>query len=434
MPAATPGSAGGPPAAESGSGGVRARAHSERARAKSALPHANGGRAARAPGPPHPQGDRACTVDSATRCGVMRILTVTHYQLPHWGGIEMTARGAARALSAHGARVGAGCRAICRRRQRRRPGTIRVPASDLPFDTVGVAYPLWGPRAAAQLREAIDWCDVVNPHDCLYPGTVLALRYAAPRRQAAVLTQHAGPWPFYRSRCCARSSSPPIARSGWQCIGGSSRRCSSAAPCRHGSAPRVRYPRPPRFITNGVDTALFSLRRRRCTPRRARERLGLPLDRRIVLYVGRFLFMKGLPVIEALARRDPDTLFVLIGAGPIDPRSLAAAQRRRAAVPAAGGLARLLLGRRCPGAAVDRRRVSAGGHGSDGVRLPRHRLRGDLRGMERRPRAVPASPTRRRDDASPPRLASLVDPARSRARSARTPGSTGTGTRSPLNT
>ena len=22
---------------------------------------------------------------------IMRILTVTHYQLPHWGGIEMTA-------------------------------------------------------------------------------------------------------------------------------------------------------------------------------------------------------------------------------------------------------------------------------------------------------------------------------------------------------
>jgi glycosyltransferase involved in cell wall biosynthesis len=84
-------------------------------------------------------------------------------------------------------------------------------------------------------------------------------------------------------------------------------------------AARVRYPRPPRFITNGVDTALFTAGDAEAR-RAARQRLGLPLDRRIVLYVGRFLFMKGLPVIEALARRDPSSLFVLIGAGPLDPQ------------------------------------------------------------------------------------------------------------------
>ncbi len=39
-----------------------------------------------------------------------------------------------------------------------------------------------------------------------------------------------------------------------------------------------------------------------------------------MLYVGRFLFMKGLPVIEEVARCHPDSLFVLIGDGPIDPR------------------------------------------------------------------------------------------------------------------
>jgi glycosyltransferase involved in cell wall biosynthesis len=83
-------------------------------------------------------------------------------------------------------------------------------------------------------------------------------------------------------------------------------------------AARVRYPRPPRFIPNGVDTGMFSFGDA-AARRAARERLGLPLDRRVVLYVGRFLFMKGLPVIEQLARRDPASLFVLIGAGPIDP-------------------------------------------------------------------------------------------------------------------
>jgi glycosyltransferase involved in cell wall biosynthesis len=248
----------------------------------------------------------------------MRILTVTHYQLPHWGGIEMTA-------------------AALHERYRRMghesvwlssdlppvgpvpPGYLRVPASDLLFDTVGVAYPLWGRRAAALLRERIDWCDIVNPHDCLYSGTVLALRDAARTGKPLVLTQHAGPWPFYRSRALRA-----VQLAAYQTLGLAVHRrvaqavfISRAVQTWFGA--RVRYPRPPRFIPNGVDTAVFTYGDA-VARRAARERLGLPFDRRIVVYVGRFLFMKGLPVIEQVARRQPDSLFVLIGDGPIDPR------------------------------------------------------------------------------------------------------------------
>ena len=199
------------------------------------------------------------------------------------------------------------------------PGCLRVPASDLPFQTLGVAYPLWSPRAAALLRAQVEWCDAVNPHDCLYPGTLLALRYARRARKPLVLTQHAGPWPFYRS---------PILRAvqlaAYRTLGlAVHRRVAQAVfisrAVQGWFGARVRYPRPARFITNGVDTSLFSFGDA-AARRAARQRLDLPLERRIVLYVGRFLFMKGLPVIEALARRDPATLFVLIGAGPLDPQ------------------------------------------------------------------------------------------------------------------
>jgi glycosyltransferase involved in cell wall biosynthesis len=83
---------------------------------------------------------------------------------------------------------------------------------------------------------------------------------------------------------------------------------------------RVRYPRQPRFIGNGVDTAIFGYGDA-AARQAARARLGLPAGRRVALYVGRFLFMKGLPIIEAVAARLPDASFILIGGGPLDPVS-----------------------------------------------------------------------------------------------------------------
>ena len=231
------------------------------------------------------------------------------------------------------------------------------------------------------LRERIEWCDVVNPHDCLYPGTVLALRYAARAGKPLLLTQHAGPWPFYRSALLRA-----VQLAAYRTLGLAVHRrvaqavfISRAVEAWFGA--RVRYPRPVRFVPNGVDTSLFGYGDA-AARRAARQRLGLPLDRRIVLYVGRFLFMKGLPVIETLARRDPGTQFVLIGAGPHRSARLGLGKRRCATVPGPGPAARLLLGCRCAGAALDRRGIPARRHGGDGVRYAGDRLERDVRGVE----------------------------------------------------
>lgn len=246
----------------------------------------------------------------------MRILTVTHYQVPHLGGIELTGA----ALHARYPRLGHESVWLSSDLPPTAPaaGQVRVAASDLPFRTTGVAYPIWGRDAAAQMRRWVEWCDVVNPHDCLYPGTLLALRWARRLGKPLVLTQHAGPWPFYRSRVLRN-----IQLGAYHTLGlAVHRRVPQAVfisrAVQEWFGARVSYPRPSRFIANGVDSGLFQFGDA-AARRAARERLGLPADRRIALYVGRFLFMKGLPVLEQVARAMSDVLFVLIGAGPIDP-------------------------------------------------------------------------------------------------------------------
>ncbi len=246
----------------------------------------------------------------------MRILTITHYQLPHWGGIEM----ATAALHARYSRLGHESVCLSSDLPVAVPaaGQVRVPASDLPYRTTGVAYPLWGRAAARAVEQWVAWCDVVNPHDCLYPGTLLALAAARRLGKPLVLTQHAGPWPFYRNAMLRA-----VQMIAYQTLGlAVHRRVRQAVfisrTVEQWFQSRVRYPLPPRFIANGIDGAIFFYGDA-AARQAARVRLGLPAGQRVALYVGRFLFMKGLPLIEAAAARLPDTAFILIGAGPVDP-------------------------------------------------------------------------------------------------------------------
>jgi len=70
------------------------------------------------------------------------------------------------------------------------------------------------------------------------------------------------------------------------------------------------------LIYNGIDTELFTLD---ADQQQARVKIGLPADKQVVLFVGRFIRKKGLPILQALAPRFPQVLWLLVGSGPEDP-------------------------------------------------------------------------------------------------------------------
>ncbi len=71
-------------------------------------------------------------------------------------------------------------------------------------------------------------------------------------------------------------------------------------------------------LSNGVDVSLF----RRGNQSDARERLALPRDARIVLFVGRPEYAKGFDVIQELARIMRDVLFLSVSAPVPGPDNL----------------------------------------------------------------------------------------------------------------
>jgi glycosyltransferase involved in cell wall biosynthesis len=102
--------------------------------------------------------------------------------------------------------------------------------------------------------------------------------------------------------------------------------CSSARRSAYFTR-RIRFRRPPLFWPNGVDTTAFQPAGDE-TRKALRARLGLPADRRVLLFVGRFVEKKGLGFLRSLARDLPQFEWVFIGWGPEDPAAWKLAQVR----------------------------------------------------------------------------------------------------------
>ena len=249
----------------------------------------------------------------------MRILLVTHYYAEHRGGVEIVAAELARRLSARGLDItwmaSAGDAEPVARGEAvtRRP----VPAWNLTERRLGFPYPLWSPLALLRLSQKVRCADVVHLHDSLYLGNVVAYLWARCYGKPVVVTQHVGPVP-YSSRLLRGMlglANRTLAR---LVLGG----CDQAVFI----SPRVqayfsrlfRFRHAPVYLANGVNTERFypvSEESRQAL----RRRLGWPADRKVRLFVGRFVEKKGLPLLRQLATARPQDLWVFVGWGGDDP-------------------------------------------------------------------------------------------------------------------
>jgi len=257
----------------------------------------------------------------------MRITLVTHYYPAHRGGIELVAGELARRLAAsHGATIhwhASDCDA-----PPTIPGVSAHPARacNAIERRLGVPYPLWSVSALRRLAADVRAADAVHLHDCLYVPNLVAYAVARLAGRPVFVTQHVGMVPYRNPalRALLFAAYQIFAR---LVLGGATQVAFVSDVVRQYFTGFVRFRSPPELIPNGVDHTVFrpvdDMQRRAL-----RTALDVEAGTPLILFVGRFVEKKGLPVLRELAERMPEARWLLAGWGPIDPEQWALPQVR----------------------------------------------------------------------------------------------------------
>lgn len=251
----------------------------------------------------------------------MRILLLSHYGLPHTGGIEVVVDALARRFVRAGHEVTHLCSAALRPDD---PSDVeslpyrrvQVRALNLLERFLGVPYPIFGPGLLLRLLKEVSGADVVHAHGVLYQNSLIGMIIAARRGKGTVVTEHVGTVP-YRNRILRFFQTAAFAT-----VGRVTLRCARRVLVLNdrvademrllSSVARIEK------LWNGVDVERFRPAATVDERSALRQRLGWD-ERRRLLLVGRIVEKKGVDVAVAAARAlGSDYELLLVGPGSVN--------------------------------------------------------------------------------------------------------------------
>jgi glycosyltransferase involved in cell wall biosynthesis len=246
----------------------------------------------------------------------LRLLTVTNYFPSHGGGIERVAE---RLIDEFGRRrvavewLSSDTDPLPESTPNR--AVVAVRAFNAVERITQLPYPIWSLSALPTLWRAIGRSDVVHVHEHLYFGSILGVCLARVRGRPVVVTQHMGALGL-RARFLTAVYGALARVLGVLIFGLATRVVFISANVRdffhRGRCTKSR------LVFNGLDPLRFKSVSEE-ERRRIRAELGIEPQRQMILFVGRYVRKKGLHILESLASRFSEALWVFVGSGPEDP-------------------------------------------------------------------------------------------------------------------
>lgn len=234
----------------------------------------------------------------------------------HLGGTEQIAENLFQGYARHGIDTRWVASDIPASGPRHDGGRVRVPCFNGIERWLGVPVPIWGQTGWRELAGLVAWADALHLVECLYAGSGMAAALARRRGKPFVVSQNIG---FVEYRSPALNAIEHLAyRSLGRYVLRSASHLVLATPSAEQFIPALLgADMPPASVFPvGIDTERF----RPGGPadrRAARSALGLVLDRPLVLFAGRLVEKKGIPVLVEVARLLPACAFVAVGDGPL---------------------------------------------------------------------------------------------------------------------
>jgi glycosyltransferase involved in cell wall biosynthesis len=248
-----------------------------------------------------------------------RVTLVTHYYPAHRGGVERIAGQLAERLAAAGVAEiewhASDCDAAPPPAARLRSAPAR--SWNGIERALGVPYPVWSTGALRRLSRACASADVVHLHDCLYFPNVVAFLAARRAGRPVLVTQHIGHVPYRNPLLRGLHGAANHVLGRWL-LGSADQVVFESASVQEYFTRFVRFRSPPLLVPNGVDTGRFVPATREAR-RALRTQLGLPQERPLLLFLGRFVEKKGLPILRELAQHLPQAHWLFAGWGALDP-------------------------------------------------------------------------------------------------------------------
>lgn len=251
----------------------------------------------------------------STRGG--NILIVTHYYPPHIGGIEIVAQQQARSFIKAGKKVSV----VTCVSSNDSPGTLnedgiivhRVPVVNFFDARFAIPFPLGGIRLASLLSKEVSKADTVYLHDVFYEPSWFAYIFSRLYKKPIFLTQHVA-IVHHRNKLVEL-----IQRAVYATWGKLIFRYSKGIIVYNKNVETFLLERkvdPAKIleIRNGINLSTF-YPARSSEKKELRRHFGLPLEKPLVLFVGRFVHKKGF--MNLLNANSPDYDLLLAGSGDI---------------------------------------------------------------------------------------------------------------------